>query len=90
MSRILKYGEKAAVTKEEQDLPYFKYFERDMAPVPVEKLALLDKVQHRVVPFDKKICFLPEKMKQKVTARRDMAYVLTVPVLWPTGPICLV
>ncbi len=52
MSRILKYGEKAAVTKEERALPYFKYFERDMAPVPAEKLALLDKVQHRVVPFD--------------------------------------
>lgn len=58
MNRILKYGEKAAVTKEERALPYFKYFERDMAPVPSEKLALLDKVQHRVVPFDKKNLFL--------------------------------
>lgn len=88
MSRILKYGEKTAVTKEERDLPYFKYFERDMAPVPAEKLALLDKVQHRVVPFDKRICFSPEKTRQKAIARSDMAFPLTVPVLWPTGPIC--
>lgn len=59
MSKKLKYGNKVAVTKEEQSLPYYKYFVRDMAPVPQEKLDLLDREpQDNVIPFEERGKFL--------------------------------
>lgn len=59
MSRILKYGEKVSVTKEEMSLPYFKYFLKPMAPVPQEKLDLLNKEpQSHVIPFEERNKFL--------------------------------
>ena len=36
-------GRKVGVSREERALPYFKFFERDMAKVPDEKLALVEK-----------------------------------------------
>lgn len=59
MSRILKRGEKVSVTKEEMSLPYFKYFLKPMAPVPQEKLDLLNKEpQSHVIPFEERNKFL--------------------------------
>lgn len=59
MGKRMKYGEKVAVTKEEQSLPYYKYFTKEMAPVPPEKRALLDQApQHNVIPFTDKNKFL--------------------------------
>lgn len=35
-------GKKVGVTNEEKALPYYKFFERDMAKIPENKLALVD------------------------------------------------
>lgn len=59
MGKQLKYGENVAVTKEEQELPYYKYFTMPMAPVPEEKAALLNRPPRTdVIPFDDRNKFL--------------------------------
>ena len=52
-------GKKVGVTKEERALSYFKFFERDMAEIPEEKLALIDSSSTiEGVPFEQKDLFL--------------------------------
>ena len=55
---------KVGVSMEERALPYFKYFEQDLAPVPAEKLAILEagpQQEKKAVPFDQKDLFLAGK-----------------------------
>ena len=48
-------GKKVGVSKEEKALSYYKFFERDMANIPAEKIALLDAPQEKsAVPFEEK------------------------------------
>ena len=52
-------GKKVAVTSEEKSLPYYKYFERELAEVPAEKITMIEtpsKIQ--AVPFEQKNLFL--------------------------------
>ncbi len=51
---------KVSVTKEEQQLSYYKYFTREMAKIPAEKLEVLNGGASKVpaVPFTKKELFL--------------------------------
>ena len=52
-------GKKVGVSKEEKSLPYYKFFEREMAKIPAEKIALLDKPsESEIVPFEQKNLFL--------------------------------
>ena len=52
-------GKKVGVSKEEKTMPYFKYFERDMAKIPAEKLALTEKpAEAECIPFEKRNLFL--------------------------------
>ena len=52
-------GKKVGVSKEERALPYFRFFERDMAQIPAEKLALIDKPSTiEAVPFEQRNDFL--------------------------------
>jgi len=52
-------GRKVGVSREERALPYFKFFERDMAKVPDEKLALLENASAvEAVPFTERNLFL--------------------------------
>lgn len=58
-------GKKVGVSKEEKALPYYKYFEGPMAPVPVEKFRLVDAPSKvRSVPFEEKNAFLREKTRR--------------------------
>ena len=55
---------KVGVSREEKQLPYYKYFEQDLAPVPEEKLAVLEagsQKEKKAVPFDRKDLFLAGK-----------------------------
>lgn len=55
---------KVGVSREEKQLPYYKYFEQDLAPVPEEKLAVLEagsQKEKKAVPFDWKDLFLAGK-----------------------------
>ncbi|MBQ1510394.1 MAG: hypothetical protein IIZ54_05815 [Selenomonadaceae bacterium] len=55
-------GKKVGVSKEEYRLPYFKYYEQEMAPIPMEKLQLLDTPSTApCVPFDERNLFLQGK-----------------------------
>lgn len=57
-------GKKVGVSKEEKNLPYYKFFERDMAKIPEEKLKLLDAPQKiEIVPFEQKNLFLSDEDK---------------------------
>ena len=51
---------KVGVSKEEKSLPYYRYFEQDLAPIPEEKLELLKAgpSQKKAVPFEEKNLFL--------------------------------
>lgn len=51
---------KVGVSREEQELPYYKYFTRPLAEVPAEKLAVLEKGPSpvRAVPFEQRNLFL--------------------------------
>ena len=52
---------KVGVCREEKQLPYYKYFEQDLAPVPEEKLAVLAQgaqKEKKAVPFEQKDLFL--------------------------------
>ena len=52
-------GKKVGVSKEEKSLSYYKFFERDMAKIPEEKIALLEKSSAtEIVPFEQKDLFL--------------------------------
>ena len=52
-------GKKVGVSKEEKSLPYFKFFERDLAQIPEEKLKLIDTPSEvEIVPFEDKNLFL--------------------------------
>ena len=55
---------KVGVSREEKQLPYYKYFEQDLAPVPEEKLAILKagpQKEKKAVPFEQKDLFLAGK-----------------------------
>lgn len=55
-------GKKVGVSKEEKALPYYRFYEQDMAKIPDEKLALIDSPQEKSsVPFEKKNLFLAGK-----------------------------
>ena len=57
-------GKKVGVSKEEKALSYYKFFERDMANIPAEKIALLDAPQEKsAVPFEEKNLYLAGKDK---------------------------
>ncbi len=50
---------KVGVSQEEKRLSYYKYFEQDLAPIPVEKLAFLnEESKARCIPFEEKHSFL--------------------------------
>jgi hypothetical protein len=52
-------GKKIAVSKEEKSLPYFSLYEREMAPVPEAKIALVKEPSKvRAVPFEDRNLFL--------------------------------
>lgn len=54
-------GKKVGVSLEEQQLPYYKYFLQDLAPIPQEKLEVLANGQPggvKGIPFDRKNEFL--------------------------------
>ena len=52
-------GKKVGVSKEEKSLPYFKFFERDLAEIPAEKIEALEKPSEiEIVPFEKRNVFL--------------------------------
>lgn len=54
---------KVGVSEEEKRLSYFKFFERDLAPVPEEKMQILAEGPSKIpgVPFDQKQLFLEGK-----------------------------
>lgn len=55
---------KVGVTKEEKSLPYYKYFQKELAKIPNEKLDILSNgVEGNLkgIPFDKKNIFLEGK-----------------------------
>lgn len=53
-------GKKVGVSQEEKNLSYYKFFERPMAEIPEEKLALLEGQGDRKpgVPFEKRNLYL--------------------------------
>jgi hypothetical protein len=58
-------GKKVGISKEEKGLPYYKYFEGPMAPVPEEKLRLVDTPSKvRSIPFEEKNAFLRGEDKE--------------------------
>ena len=57
-------GKKVGVTKEEKSLPYYKYFQKELAKIPNEKLYILEngvKDNLKGISFDKKNIFLEGK-----------------------------
>ncbi|WP_157151994.1 DAPG hydrolase family protein [Brachyspira sp. SAP_772] len=57
-------SKKVAVTKEEKSLPYYKYFEKELAEIPTEKLEILNNGQPnnlKAIPFDEKNTYLAGK-----------------------------
>ena len=55
----LYLGKKVGVSKEEKSLSYYKYFERDLAKVPEEKIKLIESPSEiPAVPFEQKNLFL--------------------------------
>ncbi|MBR2179319.1 MAG: hypothetical protein IJ862_02850 [Selenomonadaceae bacterium] len=52
-------GKKVGVSKEEKALPYFKFYEQDMAKIPEEKLKVLESpAKIEIVPFEQRDLFL--------------------------------
>ena len=52
---------RVGVTMEERSLPYYKYFQRELAPVPEEKMALLRQgpvAPEKLLPFEDRNLFL--------------------------------
>ena len=59
---------KVGVSKEEKQLSYYKFFERDLAEVPQEKLDILNKGASKIpaVPFEKRnLYFYRKKIKKE-------------------------
>lgn len=56
-------GTKVGVSSEERQLPYFKYFERPLVPIPAEKTAVLEAGPSalRTVPFEQRNLFLRDE-----------------------------
>ncbi len=55
-------GKKVGVSQEERRLPYFKYYEQDMASIPDEKIRLMAAPQSSpCVPFEERDLFLQGK-----------------------------
>lgn len=55
-------GQKVGVCDAEKKLPYYKYYEQDMAPIPQEKLEILENPgKTAIVPFVEKNLFLEGK-----------------------------
>lgn len=53
---------KVGVSQEEKNLAYYKYFEQDLAPIPAEKLALLESMPTQTcISFNDKDLFLAGK-----------------------------
>ena len=56
-----KPGVKVGVSEEEKKLSYYKYFEQDLAPVPAEKIAILQGgpiAPEKCIPFEERNKFL--------------------------------
>ena len=56
---------KVGVTKEEKSLPYYKYFQKELAKIPNEKLDILSNgVEGNLkgIPLIRRIYFLKEKI----------------------------
>ena len=52
-------GRKVGVSKEERALPYFRFYEQEMAKIPAEKIQLLDAASEiPAVPFEQRNLFL--------------------------------
>ena len=54
-------GVKVGVSEEEKKLSYYKYYEQDLAPVPAEKIAILQGgpiAPEKCIPFDERNKFL--------------------------------
>lgn len=52
-------GKKVGVSKEEKNLPYYKFFERELAKIPAEKIKLIDAPSEiEAVPFEQRNLFL--------------------------------
>ena len=52
-------GKKVGVSKEEKSLPYYKYFERDLAEIPEDKIKIIERpAEIPAVTFDDKNIFL--------------------------------
>ena len=54
-------GVKVGVSEEEKKLSYYKYFEQDLAPVPAEKIAILQGgpiAPEKCIPFEERNKFL--------------------------------
>ena len=82
---------KVGVSREEKQLPYYKYFEQDLAPVPEEKLAVLEAGSRRRKkrsPLTGRIFSLQERTT--ITARWDTGSWTTGPDSCATPPICRV
>ena len=55
----LYLGKKVGVSREEEALPYYKFFEREMARIPAEKIKVLETPSDKeIVPFEEKDLFL--------------------------------
>ena len=58
-------GKKVGVSKEEKSLPYYKYFERDLAKIPEEKLKFVESPSEiSAVSFEQKNLFLRGEDKE--------------------------
>lgn len=81
-------GKKVGVSQEEKNLSYYKFFERPMAEIPEEKLALLEGQGDRKpgVPFEKETSILPGMMKH--TARAAMVSMKMVLATYAIPPTC--
>ncbi|MCD7980886.1 MAG: phloretin hydrolase [Clostridiales bacterium] len=57
-------GKKVGVSQEEKNLSYYKYFERELAPIPADKQVILEKGPadpKTLIPFSKRQLFLEGK-----------------------------
>ena len=75
------------ITEEERKLPYAKYFDRPLAPIPQEKLDLWKGPMVRsdlATPIERRNDFLDGKVELEV----GFTVAPTVPVLWPIPPLC--
>ena len=70
-------GVKVGVSEEEKKLSYYKYFEQDLAPVPAEKIAVLQGgpiAPEKCIPFDERNKFLKgedDEYAKKVVSGTD-------------------